>query len=139
MYQFAAMQQTRTVTLPPLFWRFQTKEDILRVNKSKITAENNFSEYHFDIEGNYQSSKDKNTLLCLILQICYPCFNPQTAKFVYLRFSSIVWLLQFLSHFLQVLEARSKLTPFHTKFLVNRARFLTSVCTNLLLYCKPVH
>ena len=33
-----------------------------------------------------------------------------------LCFSSIVWFMQFLSHFLWVLEARSKVTPFYNKF-----------------------
>ena len=59
-------------------------------------------------------------------------------KYVYLRFSSFVWFLQFLSHFLWVLEARSKLTQYYTKFWVNRARFFASTCTSLLLRSKPV-
>ena len=61
-----------------------------------------------------------------IANIIFTKINPLTAKYVYLSFSSIVWFLQFLSHFLWVLEARSKLTQFHTKFWVNRARFLAS-------------
>ena len=59
-------------------------------------------------------------------------------KYVYLRFSSIVWFSQLLSHFLWVLGARSKLILFYTKFWVNRARFLASTCTSLLLHSKPV-
>ena len=55
-----------------------------------------------------------------------PSFNTQTAKYVYLRFSSIVWFLQFLS--LWVLEDRSKLILFYTKFWVNRARLLAAFC-----------
>ena len=39
-------------------------------------------------------------------------------KYVYVRFSSIVWFLQFLSYFLWVLEVRSKLILFYTKFWV---------------------
>ena len=58
--------------------------------------------------------------------------------FIYLRFSSIVWFLQFLSHFLWVLETRSKLSLFYTKFWLNRGRFLASTCTSLLLRSKPV-
>ena len=42
-------------------------------------------------------------------------FNPYAAKYVYLRFSSIVRFLQFLSHFLRVLEAGGILNPFYTK------------------------
>ena len=87
-----------------------------QINKSKITGENTFNGDDFEIEGSHESSKDEKTLFWVFLQICYPCFNPQTAKYVYLCFSSIVWFLQFLSHFLWVLEARSKLTPLCTKF-----------------------
>ena len=56
------MQQTSTVKLPTFFWRFQTKERVLKVNKSKITGKNTFNGYHFDIEGDHESSKDKKTL-----------------------------------------------------------------------------
>ena len=69
---------------------------------------------------------------------CHVSLNLETAKYVYLRFSSIVWFLQFLRHFLWVLEARSKLILFYTKFWVNRARLLASKCTSLLLRSKPV-
>ena len=65
-------------------------------------------------------------------------FNPLTAKYVYLRFSSIVSFFQFLSHFMWVFEARSKFIPFYTEFWVNRARFLASPCTSFLLRSKPV-
>ena len=102
--------------LPASFLRFQTEEGVLRVNKSQITGENTFNGDHFEIEGNHGSSKYEKTLFWVFLQICDQCFNPQTAKYVSLRFSSIVWFLQFLSHFLRILEARSKLILFYTKF-----------------------
>ena len=102
--------------LSAFFLRFQTEERVLRVNKSKITGENTFNGNDFEIEGNHESSKDEKTLFWVFLQICYPCFNTYTAKYIYLRFSRIVWFLQFLSHFLLVLEAGSKLTLFYTKF-----------------------
>ena len=56
--------------LPALFWRFQTDECILKVNKSKITSENTFNGYNFDIEGKHESSKGKKTLFWVFLQIC---------------------------------------------------------------------
>ena len=43
------------------FLRFQTKECVLRVNKSKIAGENTFNGDHFDIEGNHGSSKEEKT------------------------------------------------------------------------------
>ena len=101
--------------LPGFFLRFQTEECVLRVDKSKITGENTSNGDHFEIVGNYESSKDEKTLFWVILQICYPRFNPFNAKEVYLRFSSIVWFLKFLSHFLWVLEAASKLTQILSK------------------------
>ena len=62
------MQQTSTVKLPAFFLRFQIEERILRVNKSKITAENTFNgDHHFEIEGNHGSSKDKKTLFWVFL------------------------------------------------------------------------
>lgn len=53
-------------------------------------------------------------------------FNPQTAKYLYIRFSIIVWFLQFLSYFLFLLEGSNKLILFCTKFRVKRARLSTS-------------
>ena len=41
------------------FFRFLTKECVLRVNKSEITGENAFNENLFEIEGNLEQSKDK--------------------------------------------------------------------------------
>ena len=76
MYWFAAQQQTSTAKLPAFFLRFQTKERILRVNKSKITCENTFNGDHFEIEGNHGSSKDEKLLFWVFLQTCDQCFNP---------------------------------------------------------------
>ena len=84
-------------------------------------------------QGNHESSNDKRTLFWLFLQICDPCINPKTPKYVFLRFSSILWFWQFLSYFLLVLEARSKLNQLYTIFWVKRASFLAS----LLLRNKP--
>ena len=64
--------------------------------------------------------------------------NPLTTKYVYLRFLNIVWFLELLSHLLLVLEARSELTAFCTKFYVKRAIFLASTCTSVVLRRKPV-
>ena len=57
------------------FLRFQTEEHILGVNKSKVIGENTFMVNDFDIEGNHDSSKDKETLILVFLQICDQCFN----------------------------------------------------------------
>ena len=51
------MQQTSTVKLPTLFFRFQTKERVLRVNKSEITGENAFNADLLEIEDNHESIK----------------------------------------------------------------------------------
>ena len=114
IYQFAPAQQSSTVKLPAFFFRFQTEEHALTVNKSEITGQNAFHGDIFEIEDNHEGSKDEKTEFQAFLQNCYLYFNPQTVKYVYLRFSSIVWIFQFLSHFLRVLEARSKLTHFQT-------------------------
>ena len=53
MYQFAAAQQTITVKFPAFFFRFQTKEHVLSVNKSEITGENAFNGDILDIEDNH--------------------------------------------------------------------------------------
>ena len=70
------MQQTSPVKLPAFFFRFQTKERVLRVNKTKITGENTFNGDYFDIESNHESSEDEITLFWVFLQSCDPCFNP---------------------------------------------------------------
>ena len=58
-----------------IFLRFQTKERVLRANKSKITGENTFNGDHFEIEGNHRSSKDEKILFWIFLQISDQCFN----------------------------------------------------------------
>ena len=126
MQQFAAAQDARTIKLAAICLRFQTEERILSVNKSEITRENAFHGDLLEIEDNHEGIKDTKTLFLAFLQIWYSYFNPQTVEYVYLCFSSIVRVLQFLSHFLQILGARSELTQFQTNFLVNRAKFLES-------------
>ena len=76
IYYFAATQQTRTLKLPAYLLIFQTKEHVLRINKSKITAKNSFDGDHFESEGNHESSKDEKSLFWVFLQICDQCFNP---------------------------------------------------------------
>ena len=71
-------------------WKFQTKKGILRLNKIKITVENTFNRDNLGIEGNHEPSKEKKHLFWVFLQICYLCFNPQSGKYLHLRFSSIV-------------------------------------------------
>ena len=56
------MQQTNTVKIITFFLRFQTKELVLRVNKSEITGENTFNADHFETEANHDSINDKETL-----------------------------------------------------------------------------
>ena len=56
MYQFAAAQQTSTLKLLAFFFRFQTEERVLKVNKNKITGENTSNGDHFEIEANHGSS-----------------------------------------------------------------------------------
>ena len=58
------------------FFRFESKERILRVNNSEITGENTFKGDHFEIEGNHESSKHEETLFLVFLQVCDKCFNP---------------------------------------------------------------
>ena len=49
-------QQISTVKLPRLFQRFQTKQPVLKVNKSKITAANTFNGDTFETECNSESN-----------------------------------------------------------------------------------
>ena len=58
IYQFAAAQQTSTVKLAAFFFRFQTEEYVVNVNKSEITGENAFNGDLLEIEDNHESSKD---------------------------------------------------------------------------------
>ena len=116
MYQFSACATKQYIEITVIIWSFQTEEQVLKLNKSKITGENTFHRDNFEIEGNQESSKDKENLFWIFFQICDLCFKCQTVKYVYLRFSGILWFSQFLRLFLWVLEARSKLNIFHTKF-----------------------
>ena len=52
------MQQT-TAKLPAFFSRFQTKELVLGVKKSKITGEITFNENHFGLGSNHGLNKDE--------------------------------------------------------------------------------
>ena len=52
--------------LPAFFQRFQTEERVLRVNnKTKSNRENAFHGYHFETEGNHESSNNEKK----------PCFG----------------------------------------------------------------
>ena len=67
---------TVTAKLLAFCQRFQTKECILRVNKSKSTGENAFNGDHLGTEGNHEPNNDKKNLFWIFFQICDPCFNP---------------------------------------------------------------
>ena len=69
MYLFAAAKQSNTLKLLVFLGIFQTKERVLRVNKSNIPGENTFNGYYFDIIGNHELSKDEKTFLLIFLQI----------------------------------------------------------------------
>ena len=75
MLYFAAAQPTNIAKLTVFFQRFQTKEHIQRVNKTKSTGENAFNGDHFWTEGNHESSNNEKTLFWVFLQICDSCFN----------------------------------------------------------------
>ena len=76
MYYFAAAQKTSTLKLPATSKEFQTKERVLKVNKSEITGEDTFNGDHFRIQGNHKSSKGEKICFVFFLQICDPFFNP---------------------------------------------------------------
>ena len=59
MYQVTAAQQTSTVKLSTISLRFQSKDHVLRIKKSKITGENTLNGDHFKIKSNYETTKDK--------------------------------------------------------------------------------
>ena len=81
--------------LPAVLLKLQSKEGFLRVTKSKITGENTFKGDNFEVGGNHEFNKGEKSLFLVLLQICDNCFNPSTAKYIYLRFSSIVSCLPF--------------------------------------------
>ena len=58
--------------------------------------------------------------------------------YIYVYSCIVCFVLHYSNQFLRVLEARSKLTMFYTKFWVNRARFLASICTSLVPRSKSV-
>ena len=69
MYQFAAAQQNNTVKLPAFFMRFQREKRFPRVNKTRVTREDTFNRYHFDVKRNYELIKNKKTLFWVVFQI----------------------------------------------------------------------
>ena len=131
MIQFAAAQQISTAKFSKFYQRFQIKERALAINEVKMTDENVFNGCHFRTNGNHEYSTNEKILVQVFLQICDPCDNPQTAKFIYLLFSSILCFLQFLGHLLLYLEAKSKIVPFYLKFSGKRA-YIFGV---LMYYC----
>ena len=102
------------------------------MNKSEITGENTFKRDHFEIQGNRESSKDKETLFLVFLQICDQCFNPWFSVF------------RALFGFFNIYATSNRswkpgASAFSSKnFWVYRSRFLASICTSLLLRSKPV-
>ena len=65
-----------------------------------MTSENTFNRYHLELVGNHKSSKDgKKKVFLALLDHFDQCLNFKTAKYVYLPFSRIVSVLQYLIHF----------------------------------------
>ena len=47
------------------------------------------------LEGNHVFSNNRKILFWVFLQVCNPSFHLHTKEYEYLRFSSILWFLQF--------------------------------------------
>lgn len=62
MYHFAAAQQPSTAKIPTLFQILRAKVRTLKINETKITAENDFNRNHLDIDDNQESNNDGKTL-----------------------------------------------------------------------------
>ena len=132
MYQFYAVHQIITVKLPEFSLSFQTFKNVLRVNKSEITSENAFNGDLFNTEDNHESSKDRKTLFQVFLQICYPCFNPQTVKYVYLELSSYVFFCNFQAVFRGFGKLRIRSINFTLNFEKVECNFWR---LNVLVFC----
>ena len=133
MCQFTSAKQIRTLRASAFLKKFRTEKRLLKVSTSKITGENTFNGECFEIDGNHGLRKDEKTSFWKFFQICDECLNTQTAKYVYLCFRIIVWFLQSVYHFQQLLETGRRLIAFYTKFWVNTAKFLASASTSWLL------
>ena len=96
--------------------KFQTKEQVLNANKSKITSESTFNEDHSRIEGTHGLIKDKK--LCFGY-FCRFVINGLTLRprntYTYV-FRALFGFCNFFSHFLRVLEARTILVLFYNTF-----------------------
>ena len=66
--------------LPAFLLSFHTEKHVLRVKKSEISSENDFNGDVFEFEDNHESSKLEKSSFYVFFEICYPCFNPWTAK-----------------------------------------------------------
>ena len=72
---FTNLLLCRTVKLLAIFLRFQTEEQVLRDNKSKISGGKAFNGDNLQLRGNHGSTKDKERLCREFLQIFDWCFN----------------------------------------------------------------
>ena len=124
MNQFAAPQHISLAKLPAFYQRFQTEEGALRLVEAKVTTENASNGYHFRSEGNHEYSNNEKTFFWYFLEICDQCFNPQTAKYVYLRFQSLLWFLYFLGHLLLFQRIRVNLFHSTSNFKQNKPGFM---------------
>ena len=104
----------------------------------RLLVKNTFNGDHFEIEGNHESRKDEKLILGYFCRFATSALTLRPHNMYIYVFWSIVWFLHLLSHFPWILESRSKLTLFYTKFWVNRAGVFPSTCTSLLLCIKPV-
>ena len=102
-----------------------------------IPGENILMEIILRLKVTMSQVKTKNFLGGIFADLL-PCFNSYMTKYVYLRFSNFIWLMQLLSQFLWVLEDGSNLNIFCTKFLVKQRENLASISSSLLLWSKVV-
>ena len=67
------------------------------------------------MEGKHESKNESKTFFLVFLLTHERFLNPWAAKDVCLRFPSIIWFLQFLSHFLFLTEAKNIFIWFYIK------------------------
>ena len=78
--------------------------------------------------------KNETFLVQRVLQFFIENFNLEPVKYVYIRFSIVLWLLRFVSHFKFLLEAKAKFINVCTKTWQNKQKKLYFCCLNVLIW-----
>ena len=110
----------------------------LRIKETKLASRRASIDNIFALESKIESKIFKKTLFWDYPRILDLTIDLYATNSTYMWFSQLFSFQQVFGYFLSLLQRKTNIIKFYTKFWIKKATFLASRYTSLLLRSKPV-